>query len=30
MTSRWNNKGKNTCANYNYWCNKLEKKLFSL
>ena len=23
--SRWNNKGKNNCANYNYWCDKLAK-----
>lgn len=25
MISRWSNKGKNNCTNYNYWCNKLEK-----
>lgn len=25
MGSRWSNKGKTNCANYNYWCDKLEK-----
>lgn len=25
MSSRWNNKGKTNCANYNYWCDKLSK-----
>ena len=25
MSRRWNNKGKNNCANYNYWCDKLAK-----
>ena len=25
MSSRWNNKGKANCANYNYWCEKLLK-----
>ena len=23
--SRWNNKGNNNCANYNYQCDKLTK-----
>lgn len=22
MSSRWNNKGKNNCTNYNYWCDE--------
>ena len=25
MSSRWCNKGKINCANYNYWCDKLSK-----
>lgn len=25
MIGRWNNKGKNNCTNYNYWCDKLAK-----
>ena len=25
MSSRWSNKGKINCANYNYWCDKLSK-----